>query len=100
MTPLASSAPSTSTSGVTLEAFMAQLEHMDARLDTLTTELYQVNTRVGCISRRQARLGGLVESPSPSPKASEDEVNGGASSGTSDGDECSSSFSDDEMTAS
>ena len=46
---------------------------MDARLDTLTTELYQVNTRVSRIARRQARLGGFVESPSPPPEASEDD---------------------------
>ena len=52
---------------------MAQLQCMDARLDTLTTEMYQVNTRVGCIARRQAHLGGFVASPSPSPKASKDE---------------------------
>ena len=45
---------------------------MDACLDTLTTEMYQVNTRVGRIARRQARLGGFVESPSPPPEASED----------------------------
>ena len=44
---------------------------MDARLDTLSTELYQVNTRVGRIARRQAHLGGFVESPSPPPEASE-----------------------------
>ena len=43
---------------------------MDARLDTLTTKMYQVNTRVGRIARRQARLGGFMESPSPPPKAS------------------------------
>ena len=45
---------------------------MDARLDTLSTELYQVNTRVGHIARWQARLGGFVESPSPPPEAFED----------------------------
>ena len=44
---------------------------MDARFDTLSTELYQVNTRVGRIARRQAHLGGFVESPSPPPEASE-----------------------------
>ena len=51
MTPPASSAPSTSTpsstGGVTLEAIMAKLVRMDARLDTLSDELCQVNTRVG-----------------------------------------------------
>ena len=44
---------------------------MDARLNTLTDELCQVNTRVGCIARRQAHLGGFVKSPSPPPEASE-----------------------------
>ena len=38
---------------------------MDARLDTLTIEMYQVNAYVGCIARRQARLGGFAKSPSP-----------------------------------
>ena len=46
---------------------------MDAHLDTLNDELCQVNTRVGRIARRQACLGGFVESPSPPPKASEDD---------------------------
>ena len=31
-----------------------------------------MNTRVGHITRRQAHLGGFVESPSSSPKASKD----------------------------
>ena len=30
---------------------MAQLQHMDTRLDTLSTELYQVNVRVGRIEQ-------------------------------------------------
>ena len=60
-----------------------------------------MNTCVGCIARRQARLGGFVESPSPSPKAFEDEDNGGDSDGgDADEDEASSSFGDEEMTAS
>ena len=50
MTPPTSSAPSTSApsiaGGVTLDAIMTQLQHMDARLDTLSDELCQVNTRV------------------------------------------------------
>ena len=50
-TPLASSTPSTSasstsTGGVTIEAVIAQLQRMDARFDTLNTELYQLNTCV------------------------------------------------------
>ena len=46
---------------------MAQLQRMDARLDTLSTELYQVNIRVGCIARRQAAMGGFAPEPTPSP---------------------------------
>ena len=46
---------------------MAQLECMNACLDTLSTKLYQVNTRVSCIAQRQACIGGFTMSPSPSP---------------------------------
>ena len=46
---------------------MAQLQHIDARLDTLSTELYQVNVRVGRIARRQATMGGFAPEPTPSP---------------------------------
>ena len=43
-------APSSSNGGVTLEAITAQLQCMDAHLDTLSDELCQVYTRVGCIA--------------------------------------------------
>ena len=46
-----------------------------------------------------ARLGGFVESPSPSPEASEDEDISGDFSGASDGDEASISSSNDKMIA-
>ena len=46
---------------------MAQLQNMDARLDTLSIELYQVNVRVGCIARRQAIMGGFALEASPLP---------------------------------
>ena len=46
---------------------MVQLQRMDARLDTLSTELYQVNVRVGSIARRQAAMGGFTLEPTPSP---------------------------------
>ena len=46
---------------------MAQLQRMDARLDTLSTELYQVNVRVGHIARRQASMGGFAPEATPSP---------------------------------
>ena len=78
---------------------MAQLHHMDARLDTLN-ELCQVNTRVSRITRRQAHLGGFVESPSPSPKASEDKDDDGDSDDDDDDEDEDARFSgDDTMTA-
>ena len=40
---------------------------MDARLDTLSTELYQVNICVGRIARWQATIGGFAPEASPSP---------------------------------
>ena len=40
---------------------------MDARLDTLSTELYQVNICVGCIAWRQATMGGYAPEDSSSP---------------------------------
>ena len=51
---------------------------MDAHLDTLSTELYQVNIRVDHIARRQASMGGFAPEATPSPpspvaSASEDE---------------------------
>ena len=45
---------------------MAQLQGMDAPLDTLSTELYQVNVRVGRIARRQAAMGGFAPESTPS----------------------------------
>ena len=45
------SAPPSSSGNVTLGDIMAQLQHMDARLDTLSTELYQVNIHVSRIAR-------------------------------------------------
>ena len=65
------STPSTSTPSsfgdVSLGDVMAQLQGMDARLDTFSTELYQVNFRVGCIARRQAAMNGFAPEPTPSP---------------------------------
>ena len=46
---------------------MAQLQRMDACLDTLSKELYQVNVRVDHIARRQATMGGFAPKPTPSP---------------------------------
>ena len=46
---------------------MAQLQRMDARLDTLSTELYQVNVLVSCIAWRQATMGSFAHEPTLSP---------------------------------
>ena len=40
---------------------------MDARLDTLSIEMYQMNVRVGRITRRQATMGGLAPEATLSP---------------------------------
>ena len=78
---------------------MAQLQRMDAHLETLSDELCQVNTCVGHIARWQAHLGGFVESPSPSLEASEDEDDDGDSDNDNDDeDEDTSQPTDDEMT--
>ena len=76
---------------------MVQLQRIDAHLDTLTIELYQVNTCVGCITQWWARLNGFVASPSPSPEASKDED---VVDGDDDNkDKNASSSSDDETTS-
>ena len=75
---------------------MAQLQHMDARLVSLTDEICQVNTCVEGIAHRQAHLGGFAAFPFPSPKASTDE-NGDAGD---DKDDDASSSCGDEMTTS
>ena len=59
---------------------MAQLQCIDACLDTLSTELYQVNVRAGRITRRQASMGGFAPEATPlppSPVASESEDDDG-----------------------
>ena len=50
-TPSTSALPSSS-SDVSLRDIMVQLQRMDARLDTLSTVLYQMNVRVSYIARR------------------------------------------------
>ena len=46
---------------------MDQLQCMDARLDTLSTKLYQMNVHVGRIARQQAAMGGFAPKPTTSP---------------------------------
>ena len=95
--PPASTAPSSSVGRVTLEAIMAQIVHMDARLDTLSDELCQVNTHVGRIARQQAVMDGFIVASSPSPPTSEDESDDGSGSKDVDEDDDVSLPSDDEM---
>ena len=78
---------------------------MDARLDTLSTELYQVNVHVGRIARRQAAMGGFAPEPTLSPPhpvafdfdAEDDDDNDGDDDDTSDDDE-DASFTDEMST--
>ena len=82
---------------------MVQLEHMDARLDTLFIELYQVNTRVSRIAQRQAHMGGFTMSPSPSPSPQtlkDGDNDDGSSDDDDDEDEDASSSGDEVMTTS
>ena len=72
---------------------MAQLQHMDARLDTLSTELYQVNVRVGRIARRQVSMDGFAPKATPSPPSpvasdseDEDDDDGDDDDGSDDAD--------------
>ena len=66
---------------------------MDAHLDTLSTELYQVNVCVNCITRRQTTMGGFAPEASPLPPPmtsnSEDEDD-------DDGDDDDASAADDD----
>ena len=56
-----------SSGDVFLGDVLAQLQRMDARLDTLSTELYQVNVCVGRIVQWQVTMGGFAPEPTPSP---------------------------------
>ena len=82
---------------------MAQLQFMNARLDTLSTKLYQVNVCVGCIARRQAIMGGFAPeaSPPPPPMAfdsnSEDEDDDDGDDNDASNDDDGDASSTDEM---
>ena len=73
---------------------------MYTRLDTLSTELYQVNVCVGRIARRQATMGGFVHeaSPPPRPVVSNSEAeDDGDDDDASDDDDDGDASSTDEM---
>ena len=68
---------------------------MDAYLDYLSDEMYQMNTQIGHIAHQQARIDGFRPSPSPSLKASADEDDDAG-----DDEDDASSSGDNEMTTS
>ena len=61
---------------------------LSGHLNTLTDEMCKMNTGVGRITHRQARMAGLAPSPSPSPEASLDDK---------DNEDDTDSSNDDEM---
>ena len=76
---------------------------MDARLDTLSTELYQVSVRVGRIARRQVSMGGFAPEATPSPpspvaSAFEDEDDDGDDDDASDAADGDTSSADEMST--
>ena len=83
---------------------MAQLQCLDARLDTLFIKLYQVNVRVGRIARQQMTMGGYAPEASPPPPPpvasdSEDEDDDdGDDDDTSDDDDGDASSTDEMST--
>ena len=80
---------------------MAQLQCMDARLDTLSTELYQVNVRVGHIAQRQATMGGYAPEASLLPPplvASKSDDDDGDDNDASNDDDRDASFTDEMST--
>ena len=80
---------------------MAQLQHMDARLDTLSTKLYQVNIRVGRIAKRQVTIGRFAPeaTPSlPSIDSDSDDDNGDDNDASEDDDDGDTSSTDEMST--
>ena len=82
---------------------MAQLQCMDARLDTLSIKLYQVNVCVGCIARWQAIMGGFApEASLPTPPVAFDsdfeDDDGGDDNDASDDDDGDASSTDEMST--
>ena len=77
---------------------MAQFQRMDARLDTLSTELYQVNVRVGRTARRQATMGGFALEATPSlPYVDSNSDDDGDDDDASEDDDDGDASSTDEM---
>ena len=70
---------------------------MDAHLDTLSTELYQVNICVGHIARQQAIMGSFApEASPPPPLVASDSNSEDEDDDDDDGDDNDASDDDDE----
>ena len=72
---------------------------MDCHLDTLSTELYQVNIHVGRIARWQATMGGFAPESIPSPPSvdSDSDDDDGDDDDASEDDNDGDASSTDEM---
>ena len=94
-----STSSSSSQATVSLADIMEQLQHMRAnfgsRLDHLSNEMCQMNTKIGSIACHQSRLGGFVLSPSLEHVEESSSLDGG-----DDDDDTFGSEYDDEMTTS
>ena len=79
---------------------------MNARPDTLSTKLYQVNVYVGHIARRQAAMGDFAPEPTPSPphpvasdsNAEDDDDDDGDDDDDTSNDDGDASFTDEMST--
>ena len=78
---------------------MAQFQRMDARLDTLSTEMYQANVCVGCIAQWQMTMGrfALEATPSPPSVDSDSDDDNGDDDDASEDDDDGDASSTDEM---
>ena len=77
---------------------MAQFQRMDACPDTLSDELYQVNTCVDRIARRQAEMGGYTMPSTPAAPTNESDADDDDATASDDEDDGNaSSPSDDKM---
>ena len=76
---------------------MAQLQCMDACLDTLSIELNQVNVCVGRIARRQVTMGGFAPKATPSPPHPVASDSDSEDDDEDDGDDDGDASSTDEM---
>ena len=83
---------------------MAQLQRVVARLDTLSTEQYQVNVHVGRIAWWQAIMGGFTLEASPPPPSmafdsvAEDDDDNDDDDASDDDDDVDANFTDEMST--